>query len=95
MLGFHALLLVVHGLEVDFRHVHRRKAAARHHIRDRLAHVRIENVRAGNAKERSEVGLGNVLQREDAGLRGLLRAADPDGTFCYTFFKAVAVVPAV
>ncbi|TGD93176.1 methyltransferase domain-containing protein [Methylobacterium nonmethylotrophicum] len=30
----------------------------------------------------------------DAGLRALLRTAEPDGTFCYTFFKAVAIVPA-
>lgn len=26
----------------------------------------------------------------DAGIRGLKRAAEPDGVFCYTFFKAVA-----
>jgi SAM-dependent methyltransferase len=26
----------------------------------------------------------------DAGIRDLYRAAEPDGTFCYTFFKAVA-----
>lgn len=29
----------------------------------------------------------------DAGVRGLLRAAEPDGVFCYTFFKAVGVKP--
>lgn len=26
----------------------------------------------------------------DAGIRDLLRTAEPDGTFCYTFFKATA-----
>jgi hypothetical protein len=30
-------------------------------------------------------------ERFDEGLRALLRAAEPDGTFCYTFFKATAV----
>ncbi|TDC37702.1 methyltransferase domain-containing protein [Actinomadura sp. KC345] len=29
----------------------------------------------------------------DRGVAGLRRAAEPDGTFCYTFFKAVAVGP--
>jgi SAM-dependent methyltransferase len=28
----------------------------------------------------------------DAGMRGLQRTTEPDGTFCYTFFKAVAAV---
>ena len=28
--------------------------------------------------------------RFDAGIRALHRAAEPDGTFCYTFFKAIA-----
>ncbi len=27
----------------------------------------------------------------DAGIRALLRTAEPDGVFCYTFFKATAV----
>jgi hypothetical protein len=27
----------------------------------------------------------------DAGIRDLHRTAEPDGAFCYTFFKAVAV----
>jgi SAM-dependent methyltransferase len=27
----------------------------------------------------------------DAGIRGLLRTTEPDGVFCYTFFKATAV----
>jgi hypothetical protein len=26
----------------------------------------------------------------DRGIRDLYRTAEPDGTFCYTFFKAVA-----
>jgi hypothetical protein len=26
----------------------------------------------------------------DAGIRDLLRTAEPDGVFCYTFFKATA-----
>jgi SAM-dependent methyltransferase len=30
----------------------------------------------------------------DAGVRDLYRAAEPDGVFCYTFFKALAVAPA-
>ena len=29
----------------------------------------------------------------DAGIRDLYRAAEPDGVFCYTFFKGVAVKP--
>jgi hypothetical protein len=33
-------------------------------------------------------------RRFDAGLRGLRRAAEPDGVFGYSFFKAVAVKPA-
>jgi len=27
----------------------------------------------------------------DAGIRDLYRTAEPDGTFCYTFFKGVGV----
>jgi hypothetical protein len=27
----------------------------------------------------------------EAGVRDLRRAAEPDGTFCYTFFKATAI----
>ena len=30
----------------------------------------------------------------DRGVEGLRRAAEPDGVFCYTFFKAFAAVPA-
>ena len=30
----------------------------------------------------------------DAGIRDLYRVAEPDGVFCYTFFKGVAVSPA-
>ena len=30
----------------------------------------------------------------DAGIRDLYRAAEPDGVFCYTFFKGVAAKPA-
>jgi SAM-dependent methyltransferase len=29
----------------------------------------------------------------EAGVRDLRRAAEPDGTFCYTFFKATAIAP--
>jgi hypothetical protein len=29
----------------------------------------------------------------DAGIRALDRAAEPDGVFCYTFFRAVGVSP--
>jgi SAM-dependent methyltransferase len=32
-------------------------------------------------------------QRFDAGVRALHRAAEPDGVFCYTFFKAIAREP--
>jgi hypothetical protein len=31
-------------------------------------------------------------ERFDAGITALGRAAEPDGVFCYTFFKAVAGV---
>ncbi len=31
----------------------------------------------------------------DAGIPGLLRAAEPDGSLCYTFFKATASVAEV
>jgi len=30
----------------------------------------------------------------DAGVRDLYRAAEPDGVFCYTFFKAKAAASA-
>lgn len=33
--------------------------------------------------------------RFDAGLRDLARTAEPDGVFCYTFFKAVGTAPTV
>lgn len=33
--------------------------------------------------------------RFDAGVRDLYRTAEPDGVFCYTFFKAVAETPPV
>ena len=29
----------------------------------------------------------------DAGIRALHRAAEPDGVFCYTFFKGIGVQP--
>ncbi len=32
-------------------------------------------------------------ERFDAGIRDLLRTAEPDGVFCYTFFKATAMAP--
>ncbi|MEO0423830.1 MAG: methyltransferase domain-containing protein [Pseudomonadota bacterium] len=32
-------------------------------------------------------------ERFDAGVRALRRTAEPDGVFCYTFFKATATVP--
>lgn len=32
-------------------------------------------------------------ERFDAGVRALQRTAEPDGVFCYTFFKATATVP--
>jgi len=33
-------------------------------------------------------------ERFDEGIADLYRTAEPDGTFCYTFFKATAVAPA-
>jgi predicted O-methyltransferase YrrM len=33
-------------------------------------------------------------KRFDAGIRDLYRTAEPDGVFCYTFFKAIATKPA-
>ena len=39
---------------------------------------------------REALGRGLIDQATwDAGIRDLYRAAEPDGTFCYTFFKAV------
>jgi hypothetical protein len=38
------------------------------------------------------LGRGLISAEEfDAGIRDLYRTAEPDGTFCYTFFKALAV----
>ena len=31
----------------------------------------------------------STAEEFDAGIRDLNRAAEPDGTFCYTFFKGV------
>jgi hypothetical protein len=31
--------------------------------------------------------------RFDAGIKALYRTTEPDGVFCYTFFKAVATKP--
>lgn len=45
---------------------------------------------AGVREPAIEAGLVEA-ERFDAGIRALHRAAEPDGTFCYTFFKAVAV----
>lgn len=40
------------------------------------------------------IGAGLISpDRFDAGVRALLRAAEPDGVFCYTFFKGVAEKP--
>jgi hypothetical protein len=37
------------------------------------------------------VELGLATQEElDRGIRDLYRTAEPDGTFCYTFFKGIA-----
>lgn len=43
----------------------------------------------GIGKDALDAGLIG-RERLDEGLRALARAAEPDGTFCYTFFKAVA-----
>lgn len=45
---------------------------------------------AGVRDEAIRIGLTNA-QEFDAGIRALHRTAELDGTFCYTFFKAVAV----
>lgn len=46
----------------------------------------VEGVRAG------AVAAGMLTATEfDAGIADLYRAAEPDGTFCYTFFKATAI----
>lgn len=47
---------------------------------------------AGIRDEAMRAGLTDAAAFE-AGLRGLLRTAEGDGTFGYTFFKATAVVP--
>jgi hypothetical protein len=41
---------------------------------------------------RESVIAANLIQpqRFDEGVKALYRAAEPDGVFCYTFFKAVA-----
>jgi hypothetical protein len=33
----------------------------------------------------------NLIKRFDEGIRALERTTEPDGVFCYTFFKATAI----
>ena len=40
------------------------------------------------------IGLIKAADRFDEGVRDLYRTAEGGGTFCYTFFKAVALNPA-
>jgi hypothetical protein len=49
-----------------------------------VAGVRDASIEAGLADEHAF----------DQGIRDLERTAEPDGVFCYTFFKAVAIRPA-
>lgn len=49
-----------------------------------VAGVRADAIRAGLTDEAAF----------DAGIRALLRTAEPDGVFCYTFLKATGLIPA-
>ena len=51
--------------------MHRREARAHDGIGDHLAHVREEDVRAGDREHRLELGLRDVARDEDPGLRRL------------------------
>src|SRR5436190_18001966 len=65
------LLLEVERFEVERREDHRREAAARDHVRNGLAQVRIDERRTGDAEQRSELLRLRHAQLEDAGLASL------------------------
>src|SRR5258708_14596853 len=49
------LLLQVQPLERERREDHRREAAARHHVLDRLAQIGVDHRRASNAEQRRQL----------------------------------------
>src|SRR5688572_23047331 len=65
------LLLLEHGLEVDLGQVHRREAAALDHVGHVAAQVGVDDLRAGDAEDRTHLLFGQVADLEDAGLLGL------------------------
>ena len=65
------LLLLEHGLEVDFGQVHRREAAALDHVGHVAAQVGVDDLRAGDAEDRAHLVFRQVADLEDAGLLGL------------------------
>src|SRR2546425_7138260 len=65
------LLLQVERFERERRQDHRREAAARDHVRDGLAQIRIDHRRAGDAEQRSELFGRHAAQLKDTGLARL------------------------
>src|SRR5690348_4996986 len=60
--------LHIQRLERERREQHRREACAHHEVGDRLAQVRKEDRRAGDAEQRVELLRRHVAHGEDAGL---------------------------
>src|SRR4051812_22404031 len=56
--------LLVERIEIDRRQQHRRETRARDEVGNRFARIRKENVRAHNAEDRPEIGLGHIANRK-------------------------------
>src|SRR5450830_1969363 len=71
--GDHLLLLLLleHGLKVDFRQVHRRKASALDQVRHVAAQIGVNDLRTGDAHDLAHLLLRQIANFENTGLRGL------------------------
>lgn len=74
-----------HGVRVSPRMVY--VDASRPHLVDGFVRRTFTAMVEGVRDRAMEAGLSSP-ERFDAGTRALHRTAEPDGTFCYTFFKA-------
>ena len=70
LLGFHLLLLVVHGLEIDFSHVNRREPSTLNHVSDVAAQIGVNDLRTRNACHGLQLAFGQVADLKNTGLLG-------------------------
>ena len=62
------MLLLIHGLKIDFRQVHRRKTTALYQVSHIAAQVGVDDLRAGDAHDVAHLLLGQVADLKNASL---------------------------